>query len=104
MGDRIYTSLDAVEELRGFVLVEYDDDGCECDSYTLGKCMGNELNLIEQDLQVLQIIKKCPYIVEAVGIYNSFESFEQHCRMGQEPMLITEEEWDKVRAWRKWRK
>lgn len=53
-----YTGLDALEELKGFQLVKYDDKGFMIDYTTLEKVMPTEIHFIEVDLKAYEETKR----------------------------------------------
>lgn len=53
-----YTGLDALEELKAFKLVQYDEKGYMLDYTTLEKVMPTEISFIERDLKAYEELKE----------------------------------------------
>ena len=114
MEERKYTSLDAVQDLRDFQLVSYDDNGCEIDCTTLGRVMDQELNLIANDLKVYAAMKKQKTQVlmeilkkKRVDLYDIWanDTYEQYCdaypfgKFRDIKCMLTKEEWNMAKEW-----
>lgn len=81
-------SKEALQEIKEYTLISYDENGEEDDCFRFGELEPNLIEAIEKDLDLLQILRKCkqsnPSIIAAA--YNAWKKG-----------LITEEEYNKVK-------
>lgn len=86
------TALEALEELKNYSLVTYDEDGNEEDWISFGKLEPNIIEAIEKELIVLAIIKKKNIDILNFKFADTLEEYNNYT--GYDVKELTQEEFD----------
>ena len=73
------TSKEALEEIKDYGLVTYDEEGNEEDCITFGELEPNLIEAIEKDLEVLEILK---YLIFSIERTFNLKTFHESGMLG----------------------
>ena len=87
------TSKEALEEIKDYALVTYDEEGNEEDCVKFGELEPNLIEPIKKDLEILEILKRNLYVEKGSGKFKGIEIIV--CSLGNQHS----EDFNEVKEW-----